>query len=402
MPLWAKWTLGLVAALVAVLGYLLATGEKGLSSRTPGPARSIEVTRLGETETAELGWNHDAVSEVFAHAATLSTDALVISTRGKRVAAFGDQDAPRAVHSIRKAFLSAIVGQHVGSGETEIPLDASLKDLSIDDALPALTDLQRQATVLHLLKSTSGINHPAAAEAGLTAEKNRRLGDGDNQPGTVWAYNNWDYNALTTIFEVRTGLTVAQAFGQGIAAPIGLRDFSETDVSYSAEPEISRHRAASFRMSARDLETFGQLYLDRGMADGRPVVPASWVDRVTDDFTETGRDDLRWAHGYLWWLPDPDFGLPQGTFWAWGLGYQALFVIPAWETVIVHQADTTEFLKRFEPIIASGEPVEPALEKLVLSCRDRDNRRSEYCVEHRFTLRPEFDELITLIVDARL
>lgn len=85
-----------------------------------------------------------------------------------------------------------------------------------------------------------------------------------------------------------------------------------------------------------------------------------------------------------------------------GLGHQAIFVIPAWDTVIVHQSDTTEFLKRFIPMIKqSGTKSEAAIEQLVLSCFEPDKRKTEYCVEHRLITPREFAKLTSLIVKAR-
>jgi hypothetical protein len=167
----------------------------------PTPA----INRLGDAETRRLGWQPAGLDEVFAYAGRLSSDTLMIVTAGETIASFGDLERPYPVHSLRKAILSALVGQQLGPGEKQIDLSATLADLSLDDDPGPLTPLQRQATVLHLLKSTSGINHAAAAEEGLLAEKNQRLGSVENTPGTVWAYNNWDYNALTTILETRTG-----------------------------------------------------------------------------------------------------------------------------------------------------------------------------------------------------
>lgn len=396
--------LGLVLALIAgsVLIYLIQTGERGLGGYAR-PARPIDVTRLGAAESRNLGWREEGLDAVFDYATTLSTDSFMIVTNGQIVGSFGDLSIPYNVHSMRKVFLSALVGQQAGNGVNQVPLDATLLQLGIDDAPIPLSEIQRSATVNHLLKSTSGINHPAAAEAGLTLEKTRRLGDGENQPGAIWAYNNWDYNALTTIFEKRTGLSVANAFLKGIAEPAGMRDFEVDDVSYVSDPARSQHRSAAFRMSARDVAIFGQIYLNSGRLKNRQILPASWIERIVTGYTETGRNDLRWGHSDLWWLPNPKEGLPEGTFWGWGLGNQALFVIPAWDTVIVVQSDTTEFLKRFFPMITGGEKTaEAALEELILSCIDPDVRESEYCVEHRFTTRREFEKLIAAIRDARL
>jgi CubicO group peptidase (beta-lactamase class C family) len=248
----------------------------------------------------------------------------------------------------------------------------------------------------------SGINHAAAAEEGLMAKKNRRLGSSENKPGTIWAYNNWDYNALTTIFEMRTGLTIAKAFEIGIANRIGMQDFTLAAVSYIGAPELSQHRAAMFKMSARDLTRFGMLYLDQGVIEGQTVLSEEWIDRITTDFTATGEESLSAGHGYLWWIPGSETGLPKGTYWAKGLGSQALFVIPEWRTIIVHLSDMTEFLNRLFDLIRDEKiDAEEALEQLALSCLQSSERGTEYCREDRFILRREFDKLISLIAEAR-
>ncbi len=392
---------GLIVIAAIGLTYLVMTGENGLS-RPPGPARALDMTRLDAEQAESLGWRSEELDAVMNHAATLSTDSFIIVTNDEVVAAFGDLEKPYATHSIRKSFLSALVGQHLGPGPQQIDLNTTLEELGISDTPSPLTPKQRQATVLNLLRSVSGINHPAAASGGLQADIDKRLGHAENEPGTIWAYSNWDYNALTTIFEERTGVGIAKAFAEGIAAPSGMEDFETAAVSYVSDAEVSMHKAAAFRMSARDLVRFGRLYLDKGRANDTQVLPASWIDRTAKDYTETGMDGLRWAHGYLWWIPGPDTGLPDGTFWAWGLGNQALFVVPAWDTVIVHQSDTSEFLKRYLPMIEDeGMEGEAALLQLLLSCREAEARKSEYCTEHRFISRREFDKLIALIAKAR-
>lgn len=369
---------------------------------TGGNAADPTPTTLSAAETRDLGWDLAGLDAAVEHARSLGTDALVIVTDGTVVRSMGDVTKRRSVHSVRKALLSAIVGQHVGPGARQIDLDATLADLDIDDAPVPLTPLQREATVLHLIKSVSGINHAAAAEAGMAREKNRRLGRGENQPGTIWAYSNWDYNALTTIFETRTGLSVAEAFEAGIANRIGMRDFSTWSVSYSRRPRASRHRAAMFKMSARDLVRFGELYLSNGSWQGEQVLPEAWVARVVADYTSTGDGGLRAGHGYLWWIPDADTGLPPGTFWAVGFGRQAVFVIPAWRTVIVHQADTTEFWKRTGRLAkAENIGLDAALERVALQCLRQPELDPEFCKNDRLILRREFSRLIELIVQAR-
>ena len=318
---------GLVVVVLAAFGYLLATGERGLSGRgdrirSPFEARAVEIYRADAGEAERLGWSPEGLDRVLDYVSRLSADTFIIMTDSEVVASSGDLEQSHLIHSARKAMLSAVVGQHVGDGPNEVPLDATLEELGIDDSPGSLTPLQRRATVLDLLHSKSGINHPAAAEGGLTAEKDERLGHTENEPGTIWAYNNWDYNALTTIFEQRTGLSVAEAFETGIAEPTGMQDYTLDSVSYSEAPDRTQHKAAMFKMSGRDLARFGQLYLDRGVVGDAAVLPGSWIDCIITDFAETGIGGLRAGHGFLWWLPDPETGLPEGSYFAWGLGQQ--------------------------------------------------------------------------------
>lgn len=408
-PFW-KWIIGIgIAIPVLLLAFLLATGERGVFSsngpriRTSFEPRDVATYQLTGPEAERLGWSAERLGTMLDYLSRLSADAFVIVTEGEIVASLGPLDTPYNIHSVRKAMLNAVVGQHVGDAPTEVPLDATLEQLGIDDEPDPLTPLQRQATVLNLVRSVSGINHAAAAEGGvMNADKNERLGHEENQPGSVWAYNNWDYNALTTIFEQRTGLTVADAFKSGIAEPLGFQDFSEESVSYIVEPDLSRHPAAAFRLSARDLARFGQLYLDDGVVNGEAVLPATWIDRISSDYEETGIEGLRSGHGYLWWIPGPDTGLPEGSFFGWGLGQQAVFVIPAWDTVIVHQSDTAAFIKSWLALQEEGVDGEMALERVVFGCIKGDETTTEFCREHRFTSRREFDTLMSLIAAARI
>ena len=323
---------------VVILGAVSLACSNSVQPLTPCP--------LTPSETA-IGWDLRKIDAAFRFACELGTTTLLITTSGEVVRSMGDVTAPHRVHSVRKALLSALIGQHIGTGPEQINLDSTLAELGIDDEPHLLNELQKKATVLHLIKSVSGINHAAAAEAGLMQkDKDQRLGRAPNIPGTKWAYNNWDYNALTTIFMQETGLSVFEAFKQGIADPLGMQDFDKDAVSLKYERELSIHPKAGFKMSARDLAKFGQLYLNKGKWNGKQIIPEEWIDRITDDYTITGKNLLNSGHGYLWWVPvdnqSREMGIPEGTFVAAGFGSQRIVVIPHWDTVIVHQVNVID------------------------------------------------------------
>ena len=371
------------------------------------PSGVSQTTVMSDAAIASAGWDSDRLNEAFALARRYGTTTLIVMTHGTYVKTMGDLRERHRVHSVRKALLSALVGQHVGTGAGKIDLNRTLASLGIDDHPYPLTYLQRQATVLHLIKSISGINHGAAGEIGtMTSGKDRLLGFEPNLPGTKWAYNNWDYNALTTIFEQETGYTVYDAFVVGLARPLGMQDITRRSVFYVKDDRLSRHAKAGFWMSARDLARFGQLYLNTGRWQGRQVIPAAWIDRVTTDFSRTDRSGLTSGHGYLWWIPcdreSEAMGVPKGTFMASGFAGQRIVVIPAWDTVIVHTVSTDDYSGYCtEWAEQRGLSRQQVMRYSLNDCRESGNRQEEFCRKCRYYRGSDFSRLLAEIIAAR-
>ena len=178
-------------------------------------------------------------------------------------------------------------------------------------------------------------------------------------------------------------MTVYAAFKTGIAEPIGMQDFNKYSVSYEWERQLSKHPKAGFKMSARDLARFGQLYLDRGRWSGEQIIPAAWIDRIIGDYTVTGDEGPRSAHGYLWWVPvdqqSRDFGIPAGSFWASGFCKQMVWVVPAWNSVIVHQFDTRPLIACVIDLIEEGGYSFKEAIMYIRGCKKSERSTSEFC-----------------------
>src|SRR5205823_2004143 len=128
-------------------------------------------------------------------------------------------------HSMRKSLLSGLYG--VYAGENAIRLDKTLADLEIDDTPPGLTAAEARATVKDLLGSRSGVYHPAALETPDMALA--RPARGSHPPGRFWYYNNWDFNALGTLFERETRTKIFEAFKKKVADALEMEDFRVAD-----------------------------------------------------------------------------------------------------------------------------------------------------------------------------
>lgn len=291
----------------------------------PGPADAAPWSREAPSPVSEA-----VAALLAAHGAKERPTALVVVRDDRLLAAWGEPARRVNVRSIRKSLLSDLYGQAVAEGR--IRLDATLADLGIDDRPPRLSDAEKRATIRDLLMARSGVYHPAAYETGDM--KDKRPPRGSRPPGTFWFYNNWDFNALGTIWERTTGEDVFAAFARRIAVPIGMEDFSAKDGRRVAEA-ASDHPAHVFSMSARDLARVGLLHLRQGRWDGRPVVPESWIAEATTARSTTDRGHM--GYGYLWWTLQPDFG--PGAHLASGYGGQAVAILPAKRLVVVETVD---------------------------------------------------------------
>ena len=319
--------------LVAFLASVLFGRVSAAEDRFPGAA-------WDHVPPAQSGWSEAALAELQDWSKQMHSTAVMVIHRGAVVAEWGDTEKRTELASVRKSLLSALIG--IAVAERKISLDSTLAQLGIDDNPPALSDVEKQATVRMLLQARSGVYHATLYETPAMAKA--RPARGSHDPGTFWYYNNWDFNALGTIYEQATGTGIYDALDRLIAKPIGMQDYRPQDGVYFPGA-ASIHRAYPIRMSARDLARFALLYLNKGAWAGKQIVPADWVRDSTRPYSEQPGSGL--GYGYLWWtaLPAPEPGwLPAGTFIAWGAGGQHAFVVPAYDLVVVNRVDRDQGL----------------------------------------------------------
>ncbi|RDJ27691.1 class C beta-lactamase-related serine hydrolase [Bosea caraganae] len=266
---------------------------------------------------------------------------LVVIREGQIAGTWGSTDHPVNVRSVRKSLLSALYGIAVGEGK--INIDDTLEKLAIDDTPPSLSETEKQATVRDLLTCSSGIYHAAAYETRLMGEK--RPDRGSHVAGKFWYYNNWDFNALGTIYRQATSQDIFEDFHHKIADPIGMTNYSYRNGVYQKE-ETSDHPAYLFKMSADDLAKFGLLYLNNGNVNGQQIIPSSWVMESTQPHLLTDAEGF--GYGYMWWVSTSDTVNGKGAFVAAGNGGQILAVAPSKQLVIAQTVDLSSNKGRLE------------------------------------------------------
>jgi CubicO group peptidase (beta-lactamase class C family) len=227
-----------------------------------------------------------------------------------------------------------------------VNLDSTLGEIGIADD-GGLLPIELTATVADLLSARSGVYHPAA---NLGDASDRAPARGSVRPGTYFLYNNWDFNALGSILERRTGRSIYDLFTDDVAVPIGLQDWDSTPGAQMSfvrnDTKLSRHPAHHFVLSTRDMARIGYLMLRGGKWKDRQVIPTSWVARssrvVTSamDVERTSPFISGLGYGYLWWVFDPAASARtplEGAFTASGAFGQYITVVPKLDMVIAHK-----------------------------------------------------------------
>ena len=306
-----------------------------LSKLTSAQAQTADDV-TGRTVAAESGsFSPEGLLAVEKKLYELPTTSLLVHEKGKLVFQYGNGSDVSYLASARKSILSMLYGNYVADGT--IDLDATLADLGIQDN-ETLSEAELQATVRHLLSSSSGVYHPAGSPGGNDNNPER----GSNAPGSFFQYNNWDFNVLGAIFEQRTGQTIFAALENDLAKPLGFEDYDINRQKMLGYGDRSRYLAYHMFLSGRDMAKLGQLMLQNGGWNGTQLIPAEWVAESTKPRFTGAQTDGPSGYAYLWWTPEGRGPAWEGSYLANGNLGQFILCLPAIETVIVHRRAVTD------------------------------------------------------------
>ncbi|MEI6215516.1 MAG: serine hydrolase [Desulfuromonadales bacterium] len=333
-------------------------------------AAVFPAAHWGKVSTPEAaGWSATLLKAADEYARTLQTDAFLIVDSGVIVHEYGAVNRTMNVHSVRKSILAVLMGIYADRGMIDI--SKTLADLNINDK-SNLSTAERQATVRQLLQARSGIYHPAAYETpGMKAARPSR---GVFQPGEHWYYNNWDFNALGTIFRKFSGRTVFEALNTDLAKPLQFEDFKPASDTRFLYESTSEHPAYIMRLSARDLARVGLLMAHSGTWGDIRMLSQKWVDESSTSYSNASPGT---GYGYLWWVGLDGWHFrqrfPGKVFSARGNHGQYMVVDPVRDLVIVHLVDNTKENHRSVSSKQFGE-----LLKLILNAGNFANKQSAY------------------------
>lgn len=290
-------------------------------------------------DPASVGYSAEGLEKVREYTKTIATTGLLVIVGGKVLFEYGDLEQLSYLASCRKSILSILYGKYVQDGT--IRLNTTLEDLGITD-IGGLLDVEKKATIDHLITARSGIYHPASNSGDSTADAPPR---GSQQPGEYFLYNNWDFNCAGYIFEKLTHQVIYDALEHDLVIPLNMQDFNRLGQKKSGNLTRSLYPAYHIWLSTRDMARIGYLMLRDGMWDGRQVIPTSWIKKIrrvktpVENMNPAPYKEGSFGYGYMWWIWDgPKAGSHfKGAYTASGAYGQYITVLPVLDMVIAHK-----------------------------------------------------------------
>jgi len=277
----------------------------GTASPLPAASGSLPdppVWRLdGSTATA---------AEVFADTCT---DALVVLHDGKLVAERYDDGmtaaTPHLLMSVSKSLVGCVAGVLADRGRLD-PADrvtAYVPEAGSSGYAGAYTELDAEVRVMERSMGwrPAQPGDPAGAYPYLTT-----LGQASPHGGE-FTYRSADTDMLGWVCERAGGTRMADLISALIWQPMG----AERDGEITCDRLGSAIHDGGVSATARDLARFGQMLIDDGAVQDRPVVPAAWLadtrapgPGVREAFAVTGNEFVLpggWYRNQFWVLPGP-------------------------------------------------------------------------------------------------
>lgn len=236
--------------------------------------------------------------------------------------------------SVAKTFVSILIGIAIDEGKI-----TSIDD-PIDKYLPKYNN-DKKVTIRQLLTMSSGINfdesysspfgYMAKAYYGRNLKELTYKYKVEEEPGKTWRYLGGNTILLSFILENATGQSLSAYMSEKLWQPLG----AQQRALWTLDKKKGVEKAyCCFYSNAKDFARIGQLYLNKGLWNGKRIVSEQYVESsVKPAYYLKDKNNVPVDfYGYHWWL---SYYKNMDVFYARGILGQFIIVIPEKNIVIV-------------------------------------------------------------------
>jgi CubicO group peptidase (beta-lactamase class C family) len=148
-----------------------------------------------------------------------------------------------------------------------------------------------------------------------------------NAPGTKFNYNTGETDLVGVLVSKATGETLAQYASEKIWKPYGM----EQDAIWMTDPGGQERGGCCISMTLRDYARVGLFIAGGGVANGKRIVPPTWVAEATKRQIDNGTP-APGGYGYFWWIR------PNTSYEAVGIFGQSVTTFRDQHLIVVQNA----------------------------------------------------------------
>jgi len=262
---------------------------------------------------------------------------LVIRNDTLRYQFYNDKlpkDALNASYSVAKSFTSALIGIAISEGYIKS------EKQQVIDFIPELAHIPgaKKLKIENLLNMTSGFKNKLRSDAqvyyGNNSKKVFKQIEFEHEPGTYQEYINTDIYLLGIILHRATGMTPAEYLSEKIWKPLGMC----SDAIWTRDKKGENLTFCCLGATSLDYAKFGRLYLNKGVWNGKQIIPKDWYEKSIRRDTTAGSS---FNYNYCWHIGEKEYG----DYLADGMYKQQIYICPKKKIVIVLFMDKENFLK---------------------------------------------------------
>lgn len=161
-----------------------------------------------------------------------------------------------------------------------------------------------------------------------------------HQPGSTFLYNSMATYMLSVIVQKTTGQAVIDYLQPRLFAPLGI-----AKPDWETDPKGINTGGWGLRLKTGDIARFAQLFLQKGIWNGRQVLPPGWVEEASTakiiqhpGYPQAKRDSSDWEQGYGYQM----WRCRHNAFRGDGAFGQYAIVMPEQDAVIAITSETSD------------------------------------------------------------
>jgi len=212
------------------------------------------------------------------------------------------QDNTHILYSLSKSFCSTAIGMAVDEGLLKLD-DKVVKFFPEDQPANPSANLKAM-TIKDLLIMGTGNHNDTLGAIRESNDKNWAkvflAQPVEHKPGTYFRYNTGATYMLSAILQKVTGEKLVDFLKPRLFDPLGIKEYT-----WEEDPMGINTGGYGLKIKTEAIAKFGQLYLQKGMWEGKRLLSEEWIDMATSKQIDNGsnpKSDWKQGYGFQFWM----------------------------------------------------------------------------------------------------